>query len=820
MPKYLSEEEVKKLGLEDSGPSGGGGYLSGSQAQALGLEGPVLAGLGAGKATGIRSRSPWKENISQAYHAALGTGGALLGAAAAAPGIATTGAGGALGYGAGTSLARQLDEWTGLRAPRSLKEHAIETGTDVGIGLATEGVGAAVPAVAYGAKKAARKGLEALGKTWPSVESLQKNAKTVFSRSQLSKEAGERLLRATSSHPMYERNIAESKAVEEAIPGLKFTGAQRSFDPLQVAQERTLTRAYSPAKEKFVEQRTGANEAIQNYYRSKFPEQPGLGEALSKARAGEQAAEQQLAQAATARDVAREAIEPARGVQDVGKEIREKTYNIYQGVRKRVSDQWQALPNVPMKPQKTASEIASINKEMKTAGTDPAHWPTALMERIGGRIGKKSKPLGFQELRGFHSQVKEDVRAAGKAGDFQLQRNLERLAGALDADMQEGAKQYGGDIYKQYQKARVDYLDYHRKWRTGPVGDILKRADTPTGWKVADSDVAGQFFRSKRVEDADAFINTLGGNEGARRAVKDYAAADLLASGAINPGTGELNAKPLYRWLQKNQPILARFNLTDDFSKLGNAQKALEAAQKNFHDVSKSAASRMLNVDSERAMAEAFSGVRRKSTEEVAQGLMARMEGDPVAEAGLRNAFADWIFGKAQKDFVDQAGNKLVNSRAYAKQLGEYMPAIREFWKKEPEKIQALVNVNRAYQRLGRNVSSPLGGGSDTAENLMTALAEEVAPVTGFTYRYLLAIRTVAKKLDKVTQGHINDYLSRAMVDPDYADTLKGLALAARNKKEETISQYLNRANTQTKRLMLYGSVETVRRWPEEEEEE
>lgn len=88
-------------------------------------------------------------------------------------------------------------------------------------------------------------------------------------------------------------------------------------------------------------------------------------------------------------------------------------------------------------------------------------------------------------------------------------------------------------------------------------------------------------------------------------------------------------------------------------------------------------------------------------------------------------------------------------------------------YKNDPAKLKALETMKQAYEIAIRNTRSPLGGGSDTAENVLTALSS-----INLLSRTASIARGVWRTIRKYSLQQVDDLVTRAMFDPDYAETL------------------------------------------------
>ena len=107
--------------------------------------------------------------------------------------------------------------------------------------------------------------------------------------------------------------------------------------------------------------------------------------------------------------------------------------------------------------------------------------------------------------------------------------------------------------------------------------------------------------------------------------------------------------------------------------------------------------------------------------------------------------------------------------------------AIKTIFRDEPEKVKAMNDVWMAYQTLGRTAQSPMGGGSDTFEHIMTTVMRGASAKIRSKDIYLVKI--VTDNIAKYNKFKIDKYLTRAVFDPDYAYNLISIAKQIKQSK-------------------------------------
>lgn len=319
------------------------------------------------------------------------------------------------------------------------------------------------------------------------------------------------------------------------------------------------------------------------------------------------------------------------------------------------------------------------------------------------------------------------------------------------------------------------------RFKSGSVGDILKKGRG--GDKITNANVASRFFKPgpKGAESAQEFLNAIGGDKTARKGLEDYISQDLVNS-ATHPVTGEITEPKLKLWLAKHRQALKTLNLDKKFDSVIKARKELDKAQGMKISFDKSVASKMLNSDVDSAVKNAFaSGSKRKA----ANTLMARLQGDKKAVSGLQNSVIDHIIGQAETTAVDAFNNPIVSMAGFEREFKKLKPAIDVVFRGSPEKLNALTKYQSALRTLQRGKASPIGGGSDTAENVLTdfAINSGLSPS-----RTVNIIKAVIGPFKSLSDGQVNALLNRAAFDPDFAYTMQ---MAAKGRPVDMIERRL-----------------------------
>jgi hypothetical protein len=427
----------------------------------------------------------------------------------------------------------------------------------------------------------------------------------------------------------------------------------------------------------------------------------------------------------------------------------------------------------------------ALNKRNMKAFDEQNQQLKAQWEKDEARIKEganpKLKDLSFKDLTKLRSTVLADLRTARASANpnARLISRLNKIREGVDATIDQLAKKPGAVGQKYRQAAKFYREEYVQKYRQGAVADILQAGSRGEETRIATANIAQKFFTK---DGADQFVKSIGSKPAARQAMRDYAAYDLLNT-AVDPATGQLNPGRVYRWYSHNREVLSKLGLEKEFDSVVKIQRAVDNARGTLTVFNKSVASRVLGAEPEKVIANAFGGAGSKNTAQVAKDLLGLAKGNKAAEEGLRKAFADYFYQKSVTTAVDRMGNPVISVAQMTRVLRENAPAIREIYKGQPGKLQALADIRNAYEILDRTAKSPLGGGSDTAENILTVLGKATEPVLGRS-RIINTARIAYRYLKGMKDQDVNKLVIRAAFDPDFAE---GLIMAARGKAAKSV---------------------------------
>jgi hypothetical protein len=682
----------------------------------------------------------------------LAVGGALAVPAAVAagpfaPAVEVLGAG--LGFTAGKNLADFLESISGVREPKTVIEELKEVPLELIHGAEFEmGGRAIVPAIRY----------------------LVQGAKTIrnivpaFSRKRLEAKAGETLLAHTSEGRIYAENVAQAKAIEKRIPGIKFTKAQLTKDARLVQLERNIELTHPNLLN---QQRADAAEALGQKLDEVFPARVGFEGAVDAATA--QKVSLQTAQQSARTVVDAEVANLSRGmdIQESGRVLHANLQGLKAIAKGKATELYDKVPNVQIDIKDLRTSFISILKP-KVKGEPLENMPDIMRRAIKDTFGD-DPTLGFKDLRGLRTVILNEKRKLSgiAAPNPSAVKRLEEAQSAVEATINslDGVE---GEAANAFREASAFYKTFSQQFKQGTVADVLRRGSQGEDIRIGAANVAGQFF--KGLDSADDFIRAAGGDDAARIALKDFASQDLLKT--LSPSTGEIVPAAFHRWFGKNKAVLERLGLTREFAGIKQAQRMADSAKGFTDNFNKSVASEIIGVDAERAFAQAFAGKRGKQTGQVAQELLAMVKGDKQAVEGLKKALKDHISSAAELASIDLNNNPIRSASKIAQLFKQFEPAMNVLYRNDPKKMQALRDMRQVYLTLERNIKSPINSGSDTLEKVITTGALGTFGVVTKKFALTNLLRAVAGVTHKYSQEQVQHIVAKALIDPEYAHVL------------------------------------------------
>lgn len=722
--------------------------------------------------------------------AGAGAGSAL--GSGTAPVLGTI-AGGALGWGFGDKLAdiiwgeRLPPEKAGKPGPQLW-----QSAKDVGTGLAYEvaGKGMDIAGRGIGTAVDVLKGIRRPSGLMPWMTGKVEDLAT--------KQAAKKIAAATSKVPAVEtqvgKNIEATQKLETDIPGLRFNVGQQTGDPnlLSLARQQSQTPGAGAALSG--ESVTAQNEAIREYIKHDI--RGGMRGNVKDFMAAVQAEQDRLAGKTVATGAAAESEATkiaGRGEQEVGAGLLEKAQQgkilgskeakrlygkIPEDLKIDATPLWEKVDNL-------FGGFDALTQRLGATPTGPmARIREAMKPELVDATGKRMAPtidmpaeLTMKQIKDFRSQVSAAQRGALVNRDYELAYNLGQLKEGINDTLNLAAESGEGAGIEALKKATSYWRDvYIPKFRQGPTGKIL--GVSRTGEQVIpESSIGGQFFKSGKgaAEAADNFNYVFGKDPEAKGFIRDYASQSLLLF-ARNPATQELESKRITRWLYQHATALEKHGLKGEFGSLQKAMKMADEARGTEMAFNKTSLAKSLNVDPDRAIANALmTGTGRKQSIQRLQEMVRLAKQDKTGSAilGLKAGIGDYFQRQTLVTARDLAGNKLESLAKMDRFTEEFRPALRQSGLYSPYELKAFDNVHRAVQAITQRVS-PGFVGSPTAE-IWSRIAASGASVAAGHMGVYGAARGIFEIPGRYFREKVDEALARAVFDPRYAAAISGL---------------------------------------------
>ncbi len=697
----------------------------------------------------------WKYNLSNIARPILeglgASGGALVGAAAGAPtggaaSIPLSVVGSGLFYTIGKKSADSLDQLLGLRGSPTLQEQTLGTLQDFTTGAAFEAGGQLLTA----ALKPVMRG----GK-WV-FEKTAGGLKKIFTEQGATKAAGELLLAQTDDGLIYAANVDQARQLEKDIPGLKFDIAQASNQSELIKLKRSLIRGEGKAVDINDEVIRSNNEAIRKYFTNNFPEKEGAVEFVSGLDdfKSSLASTEQKTKAIADREALKINVATP---QQTGKNIVDTTSAYEEAYKKQASELYGLVDNENVPVKSLVDDLKKI-AEPFSKYEEEANIPQ-VVNRIIKDIGENGlESIPIKDLQAVRSELLAQNRdIMGSANpNRRLASRLSQAASAIEKAI---GHSEGSEALKTANKFFRE--DYASKFRQGAVKDILRKGPSGEATRIPIEKIPSRLWNARDLQSADDFIKAVG-QDNATSIMRDHAAYDMFQYAKND--SDEIVTKKLNVWLYRNKDLLKKFGIENDFKGVKYTQEAFDAAKAASAQFEKSAAQRVLNSDLDKAISTALGS--DKAGKNISQ-MVKMIDNDKAALNGLKKGVADHIMTKIRTTATDIAGDPTISNAKFKNILEKYNPVMKVLYKDEPQKITAMKNMQRAYEVMNRTNRSPIGGGSDTAENLITYFSK-----INFLSRWATAAKSIGSFFKGKHQNRVNDFVLRAMYDPDYAKTI------------------------------------------------
>lgn len=585
---------------------------------------------------------------------------------------------------------------------------------------------------------------------------------------------------------------AATKEAEKvsAASGVKFRRGQIMNDQQALALERDLmTDTGSTMSKAEMIRRTEAQKALENYYQKNVisgKEDIGEVQKVSKD------IQDRLSSAAMGHQkvIEAEKIRLAGGEEPKvsGRTIYETAKTSLQDKQKAVTELYNAVPDV--KDIDTTPVKSAIDQlKAEHGGTaDPSNYPWNIINTIekgitpevpipSGILGPSGKPIiaeavetpktvNLKTLIDYDKWTNRLIR--DNSENRPLLRSLYILKDSINKAMDSGEGQLSEIGVKAYRLARTEAKDLADTYYKGAIGDVLAKGKASEGLRHEMSDMASVIFKpdtAKGVSEAAASFNKIaGGGEEAVDAVRDYAKYKFLQ----HVGDKPLTPERVNSFMAKYKNAIKEYGIGNEFSTIGKAAKSLEDAKQMQDLFEKTALSTVIGKDTNKAMQAIYSGKNLQESAKITRETIAQLKAtnNVAAIAGYKNAFAEHLKHEVERNLESLTGQNKTYLNAVQEMYAKYGPAIEELYKDEPRKIIAMRNIQKAMEISSRSVD-PLNASSQTPEKLMGWFKNVLGYVPGTKH-----LGPIMRALDKLSQEEVNNVITRASFDPEYADTL------------------------------------------------
>jgi hypothetical protein len=405
------------------------------------------------------------------------------------------------------------------------------------------------------------------------------------------------------------------------------------------------------------------------------------------------------------------------------------------------------------------------------------NFSEAVLEKnpeLRSMLGDGENTISFKDLRGLRSEIAAEIRKEkgypspnekkimrlGELGQS-VQRTLDQL-GNKEGDMVTKPG-FSPELRGKYEGAVKAYREDYVPYKQGATRDVLRAGATGEEPATPYSAIAGKFFKSGRgaKESAQEFIKNVGSREDAAEALKDYAYRDL-ADFATDPNTGKLNSTKFSSWFKSRQEALSEFpELKRDLFNIKTAQKKVDELSK---------VSGYFDGDPEKTMQRVLTSKNPRGEMDKVRRLV---QDDPEALNGLKQGFWTDAMEKAKTRRLDIGGEQMLNPAAIRDHMKKYSSIYDRLY--EPQEKANLEKVQKAYETIMRSDKTPLGTGSDTAENMNIAASlaawagTKIIPGAGTS---LFLMGSIRKAVNGIGKGSRKALLEQALINPEIAKDL------------------------------------------------
>lgn len=407
-------------------------------------------------------------------------------------------------------------------------------------------------------------------------------------------------------------------------------------------------------------------------------------------------------------------------------------------------------------------QLDDVDRQIVNAAIDD------VARRPGGEGILDAKiEIPLRRVIDLRSRLNQELRTAQAQGDARAEASISKLLQSVNSTIDDlGASGSMYDDAQRFAEANSAYRnEIVERFRKGAGGSLLRK--NPRGeYAVSDDKIHTLFFKpgDAGVSAAREFKKVFKGDKEATNYMKQAINNDLYEK-VVSRESGEIVPAKVTGWFNAHQKALRELGVDGEYKSVQEIAKQLEKTAVERVAYQRSAAAKFLNADPERAFSSALQGsfnIGAKASE-----LLKAVGSDRAAKEGLKTGFVDFLVKSAKTSNGD------ITSAGINRVFRKYSPAIRTIFQDDKAGLQALMNVRKAYETMDRTNRSPIGYGSDTAENIASMLVKQ------FGGKSVQAVRFLTNILGQYGDKKANEYLIRATFDPAFAKTIDRAAKGA-----------------------------------------
>jgi hypothetical protein len=449
------------------------------------------------------------------------------------------------------------------------------------------------------------------------------------------------------------------------------------------------------------------------------------------------------------------------------------------------------------------------------------------LDRLAAQVESQTA-APFNTIRRWASALGDaaDNALSGVNPDRRAARILRGASEAVQETLDEAVQAGAPDVVQKYNTAKALYSEYADKYMSGTVAKVLQRGTAGEATKVAAEDIGKQFFRAgsanESVRSLSQYFNAVGADPAAKQAIRDVALNDFFEH-AFRSADGTMDAKAAMNWMRSHRAQLgelagAGVDIQPELTALvqkgrsveglrtaaAQMQKRLDAgylpegnrhlypskqkidlaeqaAARTVTQIEKSAASKFVGADTERAGATLLRG--DSPTRDV-EAVMRAAAGDSAAQRGIRRALLDQALAESDSKLVLATGNPLFDPSKFDGFLNRHAGPLRAAFgdagyanlKRDSEIAKTVINPQTSSTS-----ARALEGGSEPVYTQQMLLGRAYQGAKGFAAKtYLVGeavARTVARVMNNFSNAELRDIYEQSLFNPKVAAELRTLSL-------------------------------------------